>query len=68
MGLILVHLKRKQIQTTKSSNPIGLKKKLFKLTHNFVMVNIENNDPFLPFPLVLLNSQRHTKPYYIFSY
>ncbi len=44
----------KQIQTTKSSNPIDLKiKKNFKPMQNPILLNIENNDPFLAFSLVL---------------
>jgi hypothetical protein len=49
---LLIH-SRKQIYTTKSNNPIGLKK-IFKLIHvTLYMLNIGNNDPFLTFPLVL---------------
>jgi hypothetical protein len=31
------------------------------------LLNIENNGPFLPFPLVLSNSHKPTKPYYRFN-
>jgi hypothetical protein len=47
----------------KSENPaIPLawkkKKKIFGPTHNPILLNIENNDPFLPFSLVLQNSHK----------
>lgn len=35
-----------QIQIIKSNNPIGLEKKIFELTNNPILLNIENNDPF----------------------
>ncbi len=44
------------------------KKKAFKPTHNLTLLNIENNDPFLPLLLVLSNSHKPTKPYYTFNY
>ncbi len=44
------NLENKLIQTTKSSNPIGFKKKkLFRPTCNTIMLNIENNIPFQDF-------------------
>jgi hypothetical protein len=50
---MLVHSReiRKQIRTTKSSNLINLKKKFFRPTNNLILLNIENNDPFLTFPI-----------------
>ncbi len=45
-----------------------LEKKIFKLTHNLIMLNIENNDPFLPFPLLLSNSCKLTNFYYTFNH
>jgi hypothetical protein len=39
----------KQIQITKSENPNGLKIKIFRSTHNPILLNIENIDSFLPF-------------------
>jgi hypothetical protein len=43
-----------------SSDPIGLKKKekIFRPTHNPILLNIENNYPFLPFSSVLSNSHK----------
>jgi hypothetical protein len=37
-------------------------------THNRILLNIENNGPFLPLALLLLNSHKPTKPYYAFDY
>jgi hypothetical protein len=48
---LLLYL-RKQVQTTKSTNLFGLEKEIFKPTHKHIMQNIENNSPFLAFPLV----------------
>jgi hypothetical protein len=42
---------RKEIQITKSENPNGLKIKIFRFTHNPILLNIENIDPFLPFSI-----------------
>jgi hypothetical protein len=42
-------------------------KKIFKITHNLIMLNIENNDPFLAFSLVLSYSHKPTKPCYTFN-
>ncbi len=42
---------RKQIQITKSENPFGLKIKNFRPTHNPILLNIENIDPFLSFSI-----------------
>ncbi len=39
------------MQITKFDNPIGLKIKIFKPTHNPILLNIENIDPFLPFSI-----------------
>jgi hypothetical protein len=38
---------------TKSSNHIGMQKKIFRRTHNPILLKIEDNAPFLAFPLVL---------------
>jgi len=45
---LLVHTRelRKQIQTTKFSNLIGLKENFQTHTHNPILLNIKNNDPF----------------------
>jgi hypothetical protein len=37
--------KRRQIQTTKSSNPIGLKKIIFYPTHNPILLNMVKSGP-----------------------
>jgi hypothetical protein len=56
-------------RSPKSSNFLGLKEKIFKLTHNSIMLNIENNDPFLQFSFhwVLYNFHKPTKSYYRFT-
>jgi len=38
---------------TKSSNNIGLQKKIFRRTYNPILLKIEDNSPFLAFPFVL---------------
>jgi hypothetical protein len=36
--------------------------------HNPILLSIENNDLFLAFPLVLLDSHKPTKTHYTFNY
>jgi hypothetical protein len=58
---------RKQIQITKFDNPISLKIKIFRPTHNPILLNIENIHPFIPFSIGDLNFSQTTKPYYTFK-
>jgi hypothetical protein len=58
----------KKIQITKSNDPIALKIKIFRPTHNPILLNHENIDPFLPFSIGDLKfSHKPTKPYYTFK-
>jgi hypothetical protein len=47
-------------------------KKIFRATnyytHNPILLNIENNGPFLPFAMLLLNSHKPTESFYTFDY
>ncbi len=56
---IIINLKFQHKPKYYLSNP--------KPTENPILLNIENNGPFLPFPLVLSNSHKPTKPYYRFN-
>jgi hypothetical protein len=45
-----------------------LETKIFRLTHWLILLNIENNGPFLSFPLFLWNSHKRTEPHYTINY
>jgi hypothetical protein len=38
------------------------------MSYNFIMLNIENNGPFLPILLAHWNFHKATKPYYTLNY
>jgi hypothetical protein len=44
------------------------REKQFRPKHNQILLNIENNDPFLTFSFILENSHNCNKPYYTLKY
>ncbi len=45
-----------------------LETKIFWLTRRPILLNVENNGPFLSFPLFLWNSHKRTEPHYKINY
>jgi hypothetical protein len=53
---------KKQTQSTKSNNPIGLNIIMYRPTHYPTLLKIEKNSPCVTNSLRFLNSQKPSKP------